>query len=93
MFFTLAYNSIAFYTVMWDNASLIPVMTRTLKAETDVIASAQIVDRAYFSRVSRSIPNIGVRVGGFRNIERDSTFIFVDFVLSTVVSLLIGVKR
>ena len=93
LFFVLAFDSITFYTVMWDNASLIPVMIGALKAETDLVASAIILDRAYFRRVSRSIPCIGVKVGGFRNMERDSTLIFVDFVVSNAVSLLIGMKR
>ena len=93
LFFILAVDGTGFYTVMWDNASLIPEMIRDLKAETDVVASsaAKIMDRAYFRCVSRSIPNIGVKVGGFRNIERDSTLIFVGFVFNNVVSLLISV--
>ena len=91
LFFALALNGLIFYTVMWDNASLIPAMIRTLKTETDMFASARVADRAYFRRVSRSIPCIGVRVGGFRSIERDSTLIYVDFVWRNVVSLLISV--
>ena len=90
LFFVLAFDSITFYTVMWDNASLIPVMIGALKAETDLVASAKILDRLYYRSVSRSIPSAGVKVGGFRNMERDSTLIFVDFVLSNVVSLLIA---
>ena len=89
VFFLFAFNSMAFYTIMWENSSLIPVMFGLLRAETDVVASAQLKDRAYLKRVSRSIPNIGVQVGGFRIIERDSSLIFVDFVLNNVVSLLI----
>ena len=90
LFFVMAFDSITFYTVMWDNASLIPVMMGALKAETDLVASAQILDRAYFRCVSRSIRSTGVSVGGFRYMERDSTLIFVDFVVSNVVSLLIA---
>ena len=92
LFFASAINSLTFYTITWDNATLIPVLAGILKAETDVVASAGIVDRAYLRRVSRSIPGVGVRVGGFRNIERDSTLIFLDFVLYHVASLLISVQ-
>ena len=73
LFFVVALDGMSFYPIMWDNASLIPAMIGRLKAETDVVAMNTVLDRAYFRRVSRSIPCIGVRVGGFRNIERDST--------------------
>ena len=92
-FFVVAFNSITFYTVLWDNASLIPVMIGLLKAEIAVVTSARTAGRVYFRLVSRSIPNVGVKVGGFRNIERDSTMIFADFVVDNVVSLLISMKR
>ena len=91
LFVILAFDAIIFYTVMWDNASLIPPMIGNLKAETDVVGMG--IDRLFCRRLSRSIPCVGVSVGGFRNMERDSTLIFVDFVLQNVVSLLIAVKR
>ena len=93
LFVILAFDAITFYTVMWDNASLIPLMIGILKAETDVVALGSIMNRVFYRSVSRSIPCVGVRVGGFRNMERDSTLIFVDFVLHNVVSLLIAVKH
>ena len=90
LFVVVALDGMLFYPIMWDNAPLIPMMIRRLKAEADLVALSQGVDRAYLRRVSRSIPCIGARVGGFRNIERDSTLIFEDFVLRNVVSLLIA---
>ena len=75
--------------IMWDSASLMPGMIGALKAEANVVASAGIMDQAYFKRASISILHIRVSIGGFRNIERDSTLMFMDFVLSNVVSLLI----
>ena len=92
LFFALAFNGMSFYPIMRDNASLIPVMIGALKAEIDVVAAARVVDRTYFRRVSRSIPSIGVKVGGFRIIERESTLIFHDFVWRNVTSLLIGLE-
>ena len=38
LFIILAIDSTTFYTVMWDNASLIPGMIGFLKAETDLVA-------------------------------------------------------
>ena len=45
--------------------------------------------RDYFRCISRSIPNICFKVGGFRGIERDSSLIFLDFVLNCALSLLL----
>ena len=93
-FFALAFDCITYYTVTWDNASLIPVMLKELK---DQVRLATASDRAdhngrYMIRAIRSIPDIGMSVGGFRCMERDSTLIFMDFVLSNVLSLLMAFK-
>ena len=93
LFLVLAFDSITFYSVMWDNVSLIQAMIASLKGECDVRASKKIAGWPYCRRVSKSIPSIGVKVGGFRNMERDSTFIFLDFVFRNVVSLLIGLQQ
>ena len=92
VFFVCALNSIAFYTVMWDNASLIPVMMRELKGQLGLVAATGRVahSRYYWRRVCKSIPCTGVRVGGFRSMERDSTPIFMDFVLTNLASLLVA---
>ena len=92
MFLVLAFDSITFHIVMWDNVALIQFMIASLKVECDVWASKNIVGWPYCRSVSKSIPSMGVKVGGFRNMERDSTFIFLDFVFSNVVSLLIGLQ-
>ena len=92
LFFVLAYDSITFYSVMWDNASLIQFMIRELKDELGVLtaASGVVSHRQYWRRISRSVPCVGVSVGGFRSMERDSTLIFMDFVLKNLVSLLVS---
>ena len=97
-FWALAFDSVVFYTAMWDNASLIPAMVKELKDQIDMATAAGGALRnrnrnyRYWRSVSRSIPCIGVNVGGFRSIERNSTFILVDFVVSNVVSLLMAFK-
>ena len=94
LFFALAFDGMVFYNVMWGNASLIPVMMKELKDQVGVMMTKGMTDkdRQYWKRVAKSIPCIGVSVGGFRNMERDSTPIFVDFVFRNVVSLLMAFK-
>ena len=90
IFLVAAFNFITFYTMMWDNAFIIPDMIKECKCRLIVMAErAQVQDRRYWRRVSMSVPCIGVTVGGFRNVERDSTIVFMDFVMTNVASLLI----
>ena len=93
-FFVLAFDAIAFFAIMWDSAPLIPVMMEELKNQVDVVAAVGggVRNRKYWRSVSRSVPCIGVSVGGFRSMERDSTLIFMDFVIRNVVSLLMAFK-
>ena len=92
LFLYAAFNFITFYTVMWDNASLIPDMIKEVTDQLDMmIARSQVqTTRQYWRRVSISVPCVGVKVGVFRNMERDSTIVFMDFVVTNVVSLLVS---
>ena len=42
--------------------------------------------------VLKSIPQVGVKVGSFRILGRESALIFIDFIANQVASLLIGLK-
>ena len=91
-FLALAFDCNTYYMVMWDNASLIPVMLKELKDQVGRATEGGRADHnsMYIRRVIRSIPDIGMSVGGFRSMERDSTLIFMDFVLRNVLSLLLA---
>ena len=46
-------------------------------------------DWKYWEKVLRSIPGIGIDVGGFNQVERQAVPIFIDFSIKQIVSLLI----
>ena len=48
--------------------------------------------RKALQKAVRGIRHEGIRMGGFYNCERQSTFIAVDFIFSQVVSLLVGFR-
>ena len=48
------------------------------------------IDRRETQMFIQSIPVLAVRSGGFNNVERESTLIFVHFVIEQIVSLLIA---
>ena len=49
-------------------------------------------ERKYWDRVLRSIPRMGMSLGGFNQVEREAVPIFIDFCLKQIVSLLLAVK-
>jgi len=58
------------------------------------IRSAGLVksERKYWARVLRSIPRMGMSLGGFGQVEREAVPIFIDFSAQQIVSLLIAVN-
>ena len=46
-------------------------------------------ERKYWARVLRSIPRMGMSVGGFNRVEREAVPIFIDFSVNQIVSLLL----
>ena len=56
------------------------------------LSSASLVsleEKKYWSRVLRSIPRMGMRVGGFNQVERESVLIFIDFSVCQILDLLL----
>jgi len=49
-------------------------------------------EKKYWKRRLRSIPRMGMRVGGFGRVEREAVPIFVDFCVKQIVTLLITFK-
>ena len=59
------------------------------------ITSAGLVnpeERKYWARDLRSIPRMGIHLGGFNRVEREAVPIFIDFCLKQMVSLLLAVN-
>jgi len=50
------------------------------------------VEKKYWKRVLRSIPRMGIEIGGFGPVEREAIPIFVNFSVQQIVSLLITFK-
>jgi len=70
-------------------------VTKKMKDVTKLmeITSAGLVnpeERKYWSRVVRSIPRMGMSVGGFNRVEREAVPIFINFSVGQIVSLLLA---
>ena len=59
------------------------------------IQSARLIkpdERKYWARVLRSIPRMGIKVGGFNRVEREAVPLYIDFSVKQIVSLLLAFK-
>ena len=57
------------------------------------ITSAGLVkpeERKYWAMVLKSIPRMGIHLGGFSRVEREAVPIFIDFSVNQIVSLLLA---
>ena len=88
IFLILLFNCITFYSVMWSNVNVIPDTMDRLRR--GLSSRSLMVDRKLAQKVIKSIPCVAVRVGTFTNMERNSTPIFLDFVVRTTASCLVG---
>ena len=91
LFFPFAMNCLSYWITMWDNSSLVPFLISDFKERLELyVGTGEFeTDRSYANRLLRSVRPVGVRVGGFESLERESTPIFMHFVLSNVASMLI----
>ena len=50
------------------------------------------IERKYYARVLKSIPRMGIRLGGFNRVEREAVPVYIDFSVKQIVSLLLAFK-
>ena len=63
-------------------------LTKRMKIMSGYIVSPE--ERKYWARVLRSIPRMGMSLGGFNKVEREAVPIFIDFCIKQIVSLLLA---
>ena len=85
IFLILLFNGIAFYSIMWDNVFAIPATMDQIRRKLGL--QMQIADRQLARRLSWSIAPVAVRVGNFRQMEQNSTLIYLDFVVFNTATL------
>ena len=82
------------FLVLYDKAFSIPEKMGQFKQEI-LVLSSQLpfsLERHFMSRRIKSIPIVGIRVGNFNTMERQSTPIFIDFITRSICTLLIACR-
>ena len=85
-------DSTLFYTLVYDKAFHTPDLISKVKAvfRGNLSRERNVFQRKIMQKRLLSIPLLGIKVGQFHTMERTSTPVFLDYVLSTVVSMLVA---
>ena len=91
MYYVILFDVTFIYTVIYEKAFKVPQMFEEATASALLRMRGKQV--CVFRRQIRSIPRTGIKVGQFHKMERESTLIFVDFVVKNIVGMLVAYGR
>ena len=93
MYYILFIDCLCLYALIYDKAFQIPrLFDKALKG----IMLRLCLNfprgrmREYHEKQLRSVPRVGVKVGGFHTLERTSTLVFIHHVFTNIVNMLVG---
>ena len=91
MYFVLFVDASLIYMILYETAFKVPALFEQAKVQLRLRARAVYgrPERNVLDRQIMSIPPVGVKVGNFHMLERTSTPVFLDFVLTNIVSMLV----
>ena len=93
-FGSLSFQAIAFYTVSCQKLFGVPDALATLKQHCNMMVNKKqsrltAREKKVLQYRIEVMPKVGIKDGGFRILKSESTLLFVDFYLNTVISLLL----
>ena len=94
LYMSIGIGAIIAYVAMFQLAYEVNEKSKDLKTLMEVksIFVANPEDRKYWGRVLRSIPRMGMNVGGFNRVEREAVPVYIDFSIKQIVSILLAFK-
>ena len=92
MYYAIFIDCFLVYMLIYEKGFKVPDMFR--KAKRTLRLRAQGRGRAHeiLKRQLMSIPAVGIKVGDFHMLERTSTPVFVDYILTNVVNMLVAYR-
>ena len=94
MYYVIFFDILLIYPLVYGNAFRIPAMFEDVKVLLRLcgLRYTERVQWKILTRSVNSIPAVGVKVGDFHTLERTSTPIFLNYVLTNVVNMLVAHK-
>ena len=92
MYYVICFEPLFAYTALYQKAFMVPYLMA--KARTALRLRVQSIPseavRTILVKQLRSIPQVGIKVGGFHLMERTSTPAFLHYVLANIVNMLVA---
>ena len=93
MYSRMLFDDVLIYTLMYEKAFRIPVLLETAKIRLQAcLKYRNRVQKKLLKARVNSIPAVGVKVGDFHTMERASTPVFLHYVLTNVVNMLVAYR-
>ena len=92
MYYIALVDVLLVYSTVYAKAFKVPLLVRNATISLEVFAANRLRSRAERNMVKkklRAIPHLGIQVGNFHMLERTSTPIFLHYVLTNVVNMLV----
>ena len=91
MYYALLVDMTLLYSIVYEKAFQIPnQFTQAVQEIWVHLPKGGDRKRQAVAKYLRSIPKLGIKVGEFHTFERTSTPVFIDFVVTNVVSMLVA---
>ena len=92
MYYIVFLDLVLIYCIIYAKAFKVPLLVRKATTRLDILAD-RLDNKALrntLRRQLRSIPPLGIQVGSFHTLERTSTPVFLDYVLTNIVNMLVA---
>ena len=92
MYYAMLFDCVLIYTQVYEKAFRLPSQLERVKTLLKLRGTnyGNRAERKLLSRRVNSIPAMGVRVGDFHVLERTSTPLFLHYVLTNIVNMLVA---
>ena len=93
VFFAIFSDIVTLYSILYEKAFAVPeTCQKAKKAVKKEVTGSSLLDRKwkkYAIRCVDSVPNYGIKVGSFHTFERESTPVFIDYIVRNIAGLLV----
>ena len=92
MYFIVFLDLVLIYCIIYAKAFKVPLLVREATLRLEMLANrlGNKTRRDTLRKQLRSIPPLGIQVGSFHTLERTSTPVFLHYVLTNIVNMLVA---
>ena len=92
MYYVVLVDVVLIYSMIYAKAFKVPLLVHEATSTMEVLANRLGIkaQRDMLRKQLRAIPPLGIQVGSFHTLERTSTPVFLNYVLASIVNMLVA---